>query len=182
MKHDWLIHEARKWVGTMESGGDNRGPIVDHFITQTGGTLGSAWCLSFARFCCDRVDTDSDLIYALSESERNHNILFETQSVMELWIKTPTWARWSLKPIPGFVTVWEHFSDAGTATGLGHCGIVSEVVDSGRWFKNIEGNTGPERGGDINRQGDGVYEKTRSVQGSPRFRILGWVDPWAVNS
>lgn len=175
MKHQWLIHEANKWVGVHEAGGDNRGPIVDHFLLSTGGTPGLAWCVAFVRYCTDRVDKDCDLIYAISEEERNHNTLKKTLSVMDLW---NSGKEKSLSPIPGWVSCWKHYDSQGRSTGMGHCGVVIKSIDSGRWFSSIEGNTGPEKAGDINRDGDGVFIKTRSIQGSPRFRLLGFLDPW----
>lgn len=181
MKNEWLIHEAKKWVGTMEAGGENRGPIVDHFIASTGGVLGSAWCLHFVRYCVDQVDKQCELIYAASESLRAPNILPKTGSCVKMWKTAPEYSK-SLTPSVGSIVLWEHFDKAAHATGLGHAGIVTKVLDGGHWIGTVEGNTGPERAGDINREGDGVFEKTRSLQGGPRMRILGFISPWAKNS
>ncbi len=83
-----------------------------------------------------------------------------------------------MTPVPGSIVCWEHFNQAGHATGLGHCGIVASVVDHGDWMRVIEGNTS-SGGVDIDRNGDGVFSKMRSTQGGPRFRILGYLDPFA---
>lgn len=178
MKHAWLIAEARKWVGIHEAS-ENRGPIVDTFIKSTGGILGSPWCVSFARYCVEKVDSDADEIFPLSPEMRIHNGLIKTHSVMSLWDGSPEWSR-SITPVPGWVACWRHYDNSGHATGLGHCGIVTKLLDSGRWFGSVEGNTGPDIGS-MSRDGDGVYERTRAAQGSKGFRFLGSIDPWAKN-
>jgi len=175
MKHDWLIAEAQKWIGTHESA-PNRGAVVDHFIKETGGALGTAWCVSWARFCADQVDKRAKEIFVLEKDLHEPNVLYKTQSTQELWDKSPELSR-SLSPVPGYIAVWRQYNKSGLATGLGHCGIVTRIIDGGRWFSCIEGNT--HAGGiDVSRDGDGVHERTRSVQGSPNFRFIGCLDPW----
>lgn len=175
MKHQWLVHEAQKWVGVHESS-ENRGPVVDQFITETGGQLGQPWCVSFVRFCIQRVDKDFKKIYALSVESRTESLLYKTHSVMRLWDNTPEEHRW-LSPLPGWISMWQHYNSKGIATGLGHCGIVTKSLEEGRWFSTVEGNTAQDGVG-IEREGDEVFQKVRSSQGGPRFRLMGFVDPW----
>lgn len=179
MKHAWLIQEARRWVGVHEES-ENRGPIVDHIIKSSGGTPGNPWCVSFVRYCVNKVDHEFNNIYVINPALRDsHNILPRTHGVLKLWNDSPSWAKTSLVPRLGYIVCWEHFKENGNATGLGHCGIVTGIVDEGRWFVSIEANTSNGSAG-IDRDGDGIYERTRSVQGSNRFRILGYIDPFAI--
>jgi len=174
MKHSWLIQEAKKWVGVHETS-DNRGPVIDQFILKTGGSLGQPWCVSYVRYCALQVDKDFNEIYAVKKELHEKNTLPKTSSVMKLWDLSPEEAK-SITPIEGYIACWQHFNSKGNASGLGHCGIVGRVLEEGRWFDSYEGNTGPGNG--IERDGDGVFLKMRSCQGSPRFRLMGFVNPW----
>ena len=54
IKERLLIHEAKRWVGVTEVGGNNRGQVVEIFQKAVGGVAnGQPWCMDFgATRCC----------------------------------------------------------------------------------------------------------------------------------
>jgi hypothetical protein len=50
------------------------------------------------------------------------------------------------------------------------------VIDAEQ-FTTIEGNTG--NGSGVVREGDGVYKRTRSINGAGTMVVMGFIDPFA---
>lgn len=152
-----LITEAKKWIGTREEGGDNHGPSVEAFqkaIDQV--AAGEPWCMAFVQFCL-KASGGTDL--------------FPSEHCLTVWNRSPVELRREL-PEPGCIVIWKM-----RGTSSGHTGIVERV--NGGLMKTIEGNTGPGQG--VERDGDGVYSKSRSSsQTSPRGRmeLVGFLWPW----
>ena len=48
------VREAERQVGIVESGGNNRGPEVEAFLTAVGHPPGAPWCAAFIRCCIER--------------------------------------------------------------------------------------------------------------------------------
>lgn len=150
-----LILEAKRWVGVREKGGDNKGKEVELFQKAVDGKAqGESWCLGFVQFCVLKVLRETTL--------------YKTEHCLTLWNKTPKEYRLEA-PIPGAIMVWQH---AGTSSG--HVGIVTRVA--GDNINTIEGNTGDGAG--VVREGDGVYERTRSKKGTTSMQVLGWIKPY----
>lgn len=162
-----LVSIAKTFVGVTEIGGDNRGPQVEAFQRALGTpAVGQAWCVDFVQFCVKTVD----------EQLGTQTVLAPTQSALQLWKDTDALAMTS-DPEVGAVAIWQHYDDAGKPTALGHAGIVIEVV-SDTLFKTVEGNTGPSQG--VEREGDGVYEKTRLLRApvGSKMRLKGFLRAW----
>lgn len=75
-------------------------------------------------------------------------------------------------PKVGSFVFWQKYVD-GKAEWTGHCGIVSEVINE-TTFKSIEGNTSNSG----SRNGDGVYELTRTVKKEVRdgLKVIGFIE------
>lgn len=165
-KQQKLIQIASSYIGTKEVGGDNKGPQVEAFQKALGTpAVGQAWCMDFVHYCAKKVDADmGGTAYAL----------YPSQSVVEVWNKTDQSLRLS-RPEQGCAILWEHFKN-GKRTGLGHAGIVTSIgvttVDT------VEGNTSDGSG--INRDGDGVYSRQRSISSSSSstMKVLGFLKLW----
>lgn len=152
-----LADEARKWVGVREEGGDNRGPEVEMFQKAVDGIAqGESWCAGFG-------------IYCVAEVERRHNVksrIHRSERVLDIWEKSPEDMR-SMVPGAGYFACWIH--------GLGpkgHLEIVQNDITKEN-FKTVGGNTGDGSG--INREGDGVYERLRSLSPQGKMRLLGFI-------
>ena len=169
LKHRLLAYEASRWIGTKESGGDNKGQIVEMFQKATDGKAqGEAWCLAFAQFCINQVDCLYDEM-TLSSNLRSQ--LKKTEHCLTLWNASE--AVRSQTPQVGHLVIWQHHQN-GKATSSGHVGIIREVhADK---VVTIEGNTGDGTG--IVREGDQVALRERPLKDVGSMKLLGFIPVW----
>lgn len=165
-KEQLLIHEAKRWVGITEHGGNNRGQLVQLFQKSTGGLAnGEPWCMAFIQFCIQAVD--SLVSDCLEGSEKSP--LFKSEHCLTVWNKSQ-----ALKietPRPGILCIWQHGQ-----TAAGHVGIVVDVnADSS--IMTVEGNTSSANA-DNQREGDGVWLKRRRLDSSGDLRFKGFLRVW----
>jgi hypothetical protein len=165
--HLALVDVAQSYVGVLEIGGDNLGPEVEAFQRSVGGKPGDPWCMDFVQFCVQEVERKWGWLATIARSG----------SVLQTWQGTALYAR-KIKnpPVPGMVAIW-----MVNGSHHGHSGIVVGVDAISGTFETVEGNTGP--GKNIDREGDGVYEKTRQlaalrVRAIGGMRLVGFIDPF----
>lgn len=158
-----LLTLANSLVGTKETA-PNKGPMVEKFQRAVDGKAdGESWCLGFIQYCVNEVCATNGL----------KNPLFKTEHTLTLWDKTPNTLK-SQRPTRGSIAVWQHYKE-GKPTMQGHVGIVNNYLPGS--FFSIEGNTSDGKG--INRDGDGVYLRKRSLQSTESFKLLGFVTIWS---
>ncbi len=147
-----VLQTAAGQNGVRETPGQpNRGPQVDLFVRSVGldPAVGYSWCQAF-------------VYWSFQQSTKALNVAnpcVKTAGVLEHWAKSPVVARVYAKSAldkpdlvrPGAVFIIDH------GAGKGHAGLVRSVVSGA--INTIEGNTN-EAG---SREGDGVYEKTRTT-------------------
>jgi len=150
-----LIAYAKQWVGKVKEYGQNRGPDVERFLKQTGGVPGDPWCMAFLQYLVKVVERDLRVTSRISRSIH----------VLTCWQQTHL--DYHVDPKPGRLMMWNV-----PRTTRGHAALVRTV--QGDRIGTIEGNTN-ERG---RREGDGVYERSRSLHGSSTFRVLGFIEPF----
>lgn len=168
LKSRLLAYEASRWIGTKETGGDNKGQIVEMFQKAVDGKAqGEAWCLAFAQFCIQQVDRLYDEMTLSSNAPSN---LIKTEHCLTLWNASKAFRT---TPEVGCLVLWQHFKD-GKATASGHVGVVKEVHDTK--IVTIEGNTGDGAG--IVREGDGVFLRERPLTNLGNMHILGYLKVW----
>jgi len=168
LKSRLLAHEASRWIGTKESGGDNKGQIVEMFQKATDGKAqGEAWCLSFAQFCIQQVDRLYD---EMTLSSNSASPLIKTEHCLTLWNASKAFIT---TPEVGCLVIWHHYKD-GKATASGHVGIVKEVHDLK--IITVEGNTGTGAG--IVREGDQVALRERPRTDLGNMHLLGYLKVW----
>ena len=156
-----LAKEAQKWIGTVEVGGDNMGPDVEKFQKAVDGKASlEPWCMCAVQYW----------IHLVEERFLARSPIYETEHVYTCWNKTPVEQRLKI-PEVGCLMLWNY---KGTTSG--HVGVVVEVMLDGYRVETVEGNTGPGRG--IVREGDGVYRKSRSINGGSKFIVLGFLKPF----
>lgn len=166
LKERLLIHEAKRWVGISEQGGNNRGQLVALFQRAAGGLAnGEPWCMSFAQFCIQAVDSlVSDCLEGGEKSA-----LFKSEHCLTVWNKSQT-----LKidaPKPGSLCIWQHGQ-----TASGHVGIVIDVNADGS-IMTAEGNTSSANAGN-QHEGDGVWLKHRHLDPVGSLRFKGFLRVW----
>jgi hypothetical protein len=155
------VNIAATYIGVTEMGGDNKGEIVEKFQKAVDGKAqGEPWCVAFCCFCLNQVQE----MYGVK-----HNLILSEHSIT-MWNLNPC-QRWN-EPMVGDIAIWKK-----RGTQSGHAGIVSAVSkDQPATFETIEGNTSPSIG--IERNGDGVYRKKRSVMTSGDFVLMGFLRPF----
>jgi hypothetical protein len=171
MKRQLLMHEARRWVGVEEQGGNNRGQLVEIFQSSMGRAAQEPWCMAFAQWCLAAVDgvVDDVLAGVLGQSS-SHTQLIKSELCLAVWDKAPPESKSAL-PLPGYLVIWRH-----GVTTAGHTGIVTHVSTTGDSFETIEGNTSSGIG--VSRDGDGIYARTRSMSGAGEMKVAGFLNPW----
>lgn len=139
-----VIEVANSQVGVLEKPlGSNSGPEVEKYLASVGLPKGNSWCMAFVYYCFNEASN------ALSIK----NPLVKTGGCLNHWQKTTAKKILASQSknnpslvIPGSVFIMDHGS------GLGHTGIVTEVV--GSYIKTIEGNTNNTN----SREGIGVFK------------------------
>lgn len=164
-KETMLVELARFHEGLHESGGNNRGPIIDLWTRQLFQAEGWPWCLIFVQQMARMTDVLFDASRLMTSSFRHS--LPHTAHVMTLWTLTESIYRME-EPRPGMLAIWR-----SGATQSGHVGIVEAGVSRGN-FTTIEGNTG----GPDEREGDAVAR--RKCTDAPRGKLIlqGFVPVW----
>lgn len=174
VKARMLVAEAKRWVGIKEQGGDNSGQMVERFQRAVDGKAhGEPWCMSFAQFCIIAVDYlcgkmgIPDLVLASG--------VYKTEHCLTLWNKTPNVHRIT-NPEVGCLVIYQYYDRRGNPTSSGHVEIVTKIINL-KSFISIGGNTGGPPG-EVVREGDGVFQKTRSIRGAGRMKVKGFVRVW----
>jgi hypothetical protein len=170
-KMSLLVGLAKCFAGSniREHGGPNKGEFVEWFQTAVDGKAsGEPWCLGFVQRCLQIVDAQM-----AEAGEHGKTCLRQTEWTIGLYQQAPSGSELD-NPESGCIVVWEH-SENGKATGKGHVGIVVGVNPDGT-FQTVEGNTSAGVG--IQREGDGVYLRTRKRDSAGDMRILGFLTPW----
>lgn len=174
LKMRLLVWSARLWVGMTEVGGNNRGQVVERFQRAVDGKAsGEPWCAAFALFCVDMVDGLAAIIGGGEPSA-----LYRSEHVQTIWLRSPETLRLP-RPQPGCMMLWQHWK-GGQPTQAGHIAVVAEVVDE-HTVRTLEGNTGAPMGlgQGVEREGDGVYERVRSIRGTGPMRVKGFLRAWS---
>ncbi len=166
LKEQLLIHEAKRWVGITEQGGNNRGQLVALFQRAAGGLAnGEPWCMAFVQFCIQAVDS----LVADCDGTQEKSALFKGEHCLTIWNKSQ-----ALKidtPKPGCLCIWQHGQ-----TASGHVGIVVDVNADGS-IMTVEGNTSSDDTGN-QREGDGVWLKRRRLDSAGSLRFKGFLRVW----
>jgi hypothetical protein len=158
---DFLVQFALGYDGVTEATGHNDGEFVQMFQQWTDGVAqGESWCMAFVQYCVGNTAQQYGIQSPLFASEHCMTVWNQSQHLVVF------------PPYPGCVAIWNH---AGTSNG--HTGFVTSVDQMNGTFTTVEGNT--SGGSGLNANGDGVYQKTRSMTGDGNFILVGFLDPFA---
>lgn len=149
-------------IGVQERGGENRGKFVEVYQQSAGISPGDPWCAAFIYY---RLKSASDQLGKRLPDG------FPREGANKGY--TPDYKNWALKnglhiPAskaardPKLVQVGDlalfYFPRKGR---IAHIGIVVDKFADGMGVVTVEGNTGPDAGDEVNRDGDGVFKKRR---------------------
>lgn len=144
-------------VGVTEVGGDNRGTAVETYQRAVGIPPGSPWCAAFVRYryeaAAERLDRD--LPAGFPDSGWVPSFVGWARS-NGLWIPRRSAQDDHTQVRPGDLACYWYEASQRCA----HIGIIVEPATADG-FVTVEGNTGPDRGTTVEREGDGVYRKRR---------------------
>jgi hypothetical protein len=155
-----FLDALRAHVGVREKG-DNRGPEVEMFQKALDGkAAGEPWCAALVQYGLLLVEKKTGMFSGVAASEHVRTV-WNGSALLRV-----------TEPQPGDLMVW---GLKGSASG--HIGVVESLLTPGT-VMTIEGNTGPDRKGQVEREGDGVYRKRRQIQGGQKLQVLGFLRPW----
>lgn len=120
----------------------NRSPEIDSMNIAVHVPLGSSWCASYNSWIFNHFNIINPSSAWSPDWSLKQDRIWKYKQVNTVKLK------------PGDVVCF-YYSNLGR---VGHTGIITQVLDD--YVITIEGNTG---GGGINRDGDGVYKKKRSL-------------------
>jgi hypothetical protein len=155
------IADAEKNVGVTEQGGNNRGAAILVYQKAAGCRAGDPWCQAEVFYRLWKAagkpgDYKLPLGFPRSGSTmqaaqwaKDHNLWIPVEHAR---VHPDLVKRGDL----GFFYMW-HAKERRYR--IAHVGQVAEVHSWG--VKSCEGNTGPEVGAHVERDGDGIYLKTR---------------------
>ncbi len=168
--------EAKRWVGTIETGGDNRGQIVEMFQKAVDGVANrEPWCMSFCQYCVKMVDALMDDRY--DRTLRHKRDLFPSEHCMTTYYKSRVELRID-KPVEGCFILWRYYTKDGEKTEKGHVEIVTNLIDD-QYVETVGGNTSSTG---IVREGDGVFIKKRDFTDQyGMMRVEGFLLPWSYD-
>lgn len=169
-RYNLLVVEARRWIGTKEIG-NNSGEIVTMFQNWDNSPDHWPWCMAFVQYCLKQVD----ILYGELGQLCTEHSLKRSEHVMTVWNRSPKRCR-RTSPKPGYIAIWRHYKN-GKATSSGHTGIVTGANIKHGVFSTIEGNTSDSA--NVEREGEGVYSKVRSLNPKGSMKLVGFLDPWA---
>lgn len=145
-------------LSVREEGGNNRGKSVETYQKAAGAGPGDPWCACFAFYRLLMAALALGLSIPKTFTPRAY---------------TPDWKSWAIAngywtPVAVAQAAPLHTVQVGdfamfyfAAEGrIGHIGEVVAVHDWG--VETVEGNTGPDAGASVERNGDGVYKKKRT--------------------
>jgi hypothetical protein len=159
-----IVEIAKQYIGKKEKPG-NTGFVdkqMEADMRAVGWQPGWAWCAGF----CEAIAWKA---YPTRINELKGHFVPSAVNTYRNLLKAGY--KTSLTPEVGAFVFWQRMKD-GIGQWQGHCGIVSEVIDS-KTFKSIEGNTN----GSGSREGDGVYEKNRVVRSDVEdgLKVIGFI-------
>jgi hypothetical protein len=148
---------AKRNIGVVEHGGENRGVAVETYLRSVGLPPGLPWCAAFVRFRFERAAAKLDV--KLPEHFPDSGWVpayVEWAKTRDVWL-TPMEALANFDQVrPGdLVAYWfEHKNRCA------HIGIVVEPATTAG-FTTVEGNTNGDDPTTVERDGDGVWLKRR---------------------
>lgn len=157
-----LVRLWRRDVGARETNGNNRSTLIDSINKAIPGAyLGAPYCISGL---LHRGVNELCKLYNLK------NPVTQTPSTQEFYDRAPAKFRHAIgeEALMADIGIEQSRENSSTGHAYGH----TEDEIEGTLKKTIEYNTNDAGG----RDGDGVYEKTRSQNGDSKKRYRGCVD------
>lgn len=162
-----FLFAMRAMVGIRESGGNNRGRLVELIQETLGKAEGEPWCMSAVQTALAWAELRTGKKSPIAASEH----------CMSVWLTTPKEQRVQAIPLPGAIIIWNKIG-----TSSGHTGIVLEILsgEKSEYMLTIEGNTesGFNAVGKVERDGGGCYQVERHRRQTGNMKVVGFLKPF----
>ncbi len=156
------IDTALTYAGTVEHGGSNRGVRVERFLRSVGLGPGQPWCAAFVSY----VLSAAKIRAPLNGQGRPIRSGLAARFITARSIRASEALR-GVKAVPdGSVVIWRRGNGP-----FGHAGFA--VRWRGGRGETVEGNTSSGMSGS-QANGDGVWQRTRTIQPGSYFRIVSF--------
>ncbi len=157
-----MMFAAEALVGTTESGGNNKGSVVEEIQKTVDGVAGAEpWCMAFVQTCIGYAELKTGI----------KSPIYESEHCMTVYRNTPKEFRVKKYPARGAVGIMKQKS-----SDSGHTYFVTSFDPNpkDKDLKTIEGNTGS---GSI-FDGDGIYTRTRDKEKNGSLITQGHLIPF----
>lgn len=169
------VDSAYTYLYLREKTGNNDAPEIDKFLAYLGLPPKLSWCAAFGiynyKLAADRLGVKQPLprmgrVSMLYQTCQKNPYKYEiiTAKRAALDIKTPK---------RGDLVCWSSGKVAGNTNWAGHLELYIKKIDNA-YFQSIGGNTGPGAKGS-QREGNGVYVRTRNLGIGKRFQVEGFI-------
>lgn len=160
----WPVHldTALAYVGTVERGGNNRGPRVERFLASVGLGPGQPWCAAYVSYVLDAAGVRAPL----DGRRRVIRSGLAARFITARSIRASEALRGVKQVSPGAVVIWRRGNGP-----FGHAGFA--VAWDGASGETVEGNTSSGQAGS-QRDGGGVWRRQRQITPGSYFRIVSF--------
>jgi len=174
---DEFVKTARKYGYVNETEGPNRSPEIDKFHDYAGLPYGNPWCLMFVNYVQYETLNPYNLKPYTKTARVSRLYQYALKNKYLYKIKFAKSLLYGIKTAePGDIIIFISGASKEAMDNFnGHTGFIITETAPGK-FKTIEGNTGPGSAGS-QRDGDGVYERNRSIRLKSNFRIDALIAP-----
>lgn len=142
-----------------ESQGKNRSKELDALIIRNGGKLADPYCLYGLQDILRAVEIKFKIKFDLPKTGSTQSFFNRVNSIYK-----------TSEPLPYAIGIYQKGDEY-----KGHAVLCLSKIDA-EDFSTFEFNTSPEQGKIVERDGQGCYFKTRSVEGYDDMRLRGFVD------
>ena len=149
---------AREVLSVREDG-SNRGTIVEVYLKAVGLAPGNPWCMAFVVLRLIKAAASLGLAFPKDVPKTGSTVLFSDYGKNKgFWIRRADFELGRANIQPGDI-VFYFFPSKGR---IAHTGIVVELADNKNFF-TVEGNTSGGISDNVDRDGQGVYMKLRTL-------------------
>ena len=149
---------AREVLSVREDG-SNRGTFVEVYLKAVGLAPGNPWCMAFVVLRLIKAAASLGLAFPKDVPKTGSTVLFSDYGKDKgFWIKRADFELGRANIQPGDI-VFYFFPSKGR---IAHTGIVVELADNKNFF-TVGGNTSGGISDSVDRDGQGVYMKLRTL-------------------
>lgn len=150
--------KAREVLSVREDG-SNRGTFVEVYLKAVGLAPGNPWCMAFIVLRLIKAAVALGSVFPREVPKTGSTVLFSDYGKKKgFWIRRADLELGRASLQPGDI-VFYFFPSKGR---IAHTGIVVDLADNKNFF-TVEGNTSGGINDDVDRDGQGVYMKLRTL-------------------